>query len=144
TPVNYPLQASQVQATPVPQTFAPPFPTGLFAFDPNLKLPYTWQWNFAVVQALGTSQKLTVSYVAAAGRQLLQSVTTPLAAAPISNPNFASGASVTLMRNRATSDYDGLQAQFQRRLSRGLQALASYTWSHALDDDSDSNTGRIA
>jgi hypothetical protein len=27
-----------------------------------------------------------------------------------------------------------MQVQFQRSLSRGLQALASYTWSHAIDD----------
>jgi hypothetical protein len=36
-----------------------------------------------------------------------------------------------------------LQAQFQRRLSRGLQALVSYTWSHALDDDSIGFTSRV-
>jgi hypothetical protein len=36
-------------------------------------------------------------------------------------------------RNAATSDYHALQLQFQRRLSRGLQALASYTWSHSID-----------
>src|SRR5437773_9142746 len=41
----------------------------------------------------------------------------------------------TLFRsaNSSTSDYDALQAQFRRRLSRGLQALASYTWSHSID-----------
>src|SRR5262249_13994339 len=54
------------------------------------------------------------------------------------NPNFTS---VNVTTNQATSDYHALQAQFQRRLSRGLQALVSYTWSHALDDDSvDSGT----
>jgi hypothetical protein len=43
---------------------------------------------------------------------------------------------VQLVRNEATSDYHALQLQFQRRLSRGLQALASYSWSHSLDDAS--------
>jgi hypothetical protein len=38
-----------------------------------------------------------------------------------------------LVTNAGTSDYDALQLQFQRRLSRGLQALASYSWSHSLD-----------
>src|SRR5207248_6776491 len=28
------------------------------------------------------------------------------------------------------------QVQFQRRLSHGLQALASYTWSHSIDEAS--------
>src|SRR5262245_37995667 len=46
------------------------------------------------------------------------------------NPNFTK---VRIVRNEATSDYHALQLQFQRRLSRGLQALASYTWSHSID-----------
>ncbi|HSK63672.1 MAG TPA: hypothetical protein VK893_07520, partial [Pyrinomonadaceae bacterium] len=55
------------------------------------------------------------------------------------NPRFTS---VLLVKNEATSDYHALQLQFQRRLSRGLQALASYTWSHSLDDaSSDANVG---
>src|SRR5208282_4827608 len=41
-----------------------------------------------------------------------------------------------LTQNGLTSDYNALQIQFQRRLSRGLQALASYTWSHSIDDGS--------
>jgi len=38
--------------------------------------------------------------------------------------------------NGGTSDYNALQVQFQRRLSRGLQVLASYTWSHSIDTGS--------
>ena len=41
--------------------------------------------------------------------------------------------SAILLANAATSDYDALQVQFRRRLSRGLQGLASYTWSHSID-----------
>jgi len=44
----------------------------LEASDPALKLPYTLQWNIAVEQSLGRSQALTVSYVGAVGRRLLQ------------------------------------------------------------------------
>src|SRR6266536_4003246 len=45
-------------------------------------------------------------------------------------PNFGN---VSITRNLATSDYHALQLQFTRRLSRGLQALVSYTWSHSID-----------
>jgi hypothetical protein len=57
----------------------------------------------------------------------------------ITKPN-ANIAQAILVANTATSDYDALQVQFQRRLSHRLQALASYTWSHSLDDAS---TGSI-
>jgi len=46
------------------------------------------------------------------------------------NPEFQY---VGLTDNTATSDYHALQLKFQRRLSRGLQALASYTFSHSID-----------
>jgi len=46
------------------------------------------------------------------------------------NPTFTQ---VRLVTNDATSDYHALQVQFQRRLSRGLQSLVSYTWANAID-----------
>jgi hypothetical protein len=38
-----------------------------------------------------------------------------------------------LVSNSAISNYNAFQIQFQRQLSRGFQALASYTWSHSID-----------
>jgi hypothetical protein len=37
---------------------------------------------------------------------------------------------------RGISNYDALQVQLRKRLSNGLQFTASYTWSHALDEQS--------
>ncbi|MBK7598135.1 MAG: hypothetical protein IPJ07_06250 [Acidobacteria bacterium] len=76
---------------------------------------------------------LSISYVGAIGRNLL--LKDSLFGV---NPNFTGF--VIVERSVATSDYHALQAQFQRRLSRGLQALASYTWSHSLDYASDNST----
>lgn len=107
----------------------------LAAFDPNLKLPYALEWNFALEQALGKQQTISASYIGATGKRLLQ---TAVVLSP--NPNFGSAALVT---NSATSDYNALQIQFQRRLSRGLQALASYSWSHSIDEGSAGSIGNI-
>src|ERR1019366_6590986 len=41
-----------------------------------------------------------------------------------------------LTTNNGRSGYQGLQAQYRRRVVRGFQALASYAWSHSIDDDS--------
>jgi hypothetical protein len=108
----------------------------LFAFDPNLELPYTLEWNVAIEQALGRQQTLTASYIGASGKRLIQ---TAQVGSP--NPNLQSA---FLIANTATSDYNALQVQFQRRLTRGLQALASYTWSHSIDDASAGSYGNAS
>jgi hypothetical protein len=37
------------------------------AVDPNLRLPYTLQWNAAIERELGTKQTLTATYVGSDG-----------------------------------------------------------------------------
>ncbi len=129
---QFPLSANQLAALPAP-TSAPPYAMEIYGFDPNLKLPYVWQWNVALQQALGSDQSLTLSYVASAGRKLLlQKEYDPSISG---NTQFAAGGlGLYLTTNSASSDYDSLQVQFLRRLSHGLQASLSYTWSHAFDD----------
>lgn len=132
--VSIPLNASQLTLSP--PSVASPYNNTVYAFDPHLRLPYTLGWNVAVEQSLGKNQTLTASYVGASGRRLLVSQFTNPGA--LGNANFFSDEEwgLQLTTNRATSDYHSLQAQFQRRLSRGLQALVSYTWAHAIDDAS--------
>lgn len=134
--VAFPLSATQL-TLPEPSV-APPYSTSVAAFDPQLKLPYTLQWNFGVERGLGKNQAITLSYVGAAGRRLLLS--TQHTPASSGNPNFLSNGVLSITRNQVTSDYDAFQAQFQRRLSRGLQILASYTWSHSIDESSINTT----
>jgi len=127
---TFPLSPAAAQPPPIT-------PAGLtsgilLALDPNLRQPYTLEWNAALEQALGAQQRFTVSYVGAAGRRLLQ---TAFLASP--TPSLG-GADLVL--NVGTSDYNALQLQFQRRLSSGLQVLASYTWSHSIDTGSAGST----
>jgi hypothetical protein len=100
----------------------------LSAFDPDLTLPFTVEWNLSAEQALGQEQTVSATYVGATGKHLIQ---TALLIFP--NPNFREASLVT---NSASSDYQALQLQFTRRLNHGIQALASYTWSHSIDDAS--------
>jgi len=131
---QYPLTAAQLTLPPVSLT--PPFAGTFFVYGPNFNLPYTVGWNVAVEQALGANQALTVSYVGNFGRRYLRQ---ELENKP--NANFTS--LVVIFRDDSTSDYDALQLQFQRRLSRGLQVLASYTYAHAIDNLSSESTGAI-
>ncbi len=106
---------------------SPPVGTILVA-DPHLKLPRTYQWNLALEQSIGRSQSVSATYVAAIGRDLLRATQVFNV-----NTNFQF---VGITDNTATSDYHALQLSFQQRLSRGLQALASYTFSHSIDNSS--------
>jgi Carboxypeptidase regulatory-like domain len=123
---TFPLTAAA--AAPPPITAAALSSGTFYALDPNIKLPYSLQWNVALEQALGRQQTLSFSYVGSRGRRLLamEQATKP-------NPNFGTA---VLVGNVSTSDYNALQMQLQRPLSHGLQALASYTWSHSIDDGS--------
>jgi hypothetical protein len=136
---TYPFGAQKVlfsdfpfaDTAPPPITFAG---SGSFAAsNPHLQLPYTLEWNVALEQALGKQQTISASYVGSAGRRLLQ---TEDLIAP--NPNVASA---VLTINGATSDYEALQVQYQRRLSRGLQVVSSYSWSHSIDTASAGSFG---
>src|SRR5215470_1916444 len=129
TGICLPLTASD--AAPPPITTNPPANTMLVA-DPHLKLPRTHQWNVALEQSLGNSQSLSLTYVGAIGRDLLR-ITNLFHV----NQNFLF---IELTDNTATSDYHALQLKFQRRLSRGLQGLASYSFSHSIDIASTDST----
>ncbi|MCM3906467.1 MAG: TonB-dependent receptor [Pyrinomonadaceae bacterium] len=130
--VAYPLDDSSREARPF--SLNPPFST-VRVFEPNFKLPLTIQWNMAVEQSLGSNQTLSAAYVGAAGRRQLRSegFANP-------NPNFQQ---VFIVTNDATSDYHALQLQFQRRLTKGFQALAAYTWSHSIDINSNDSFTNI-
>ncbi len=130
--VRFPL--SRAQSEPPTLDLNPPFGT-IYTFDPQLRMPYTLQWNVALEQALGSRQVISASYVAAVGRRLLRE-TALLASAP----DFTV---VRIVTNTATSDYHALQIQFQRRLARGLQAQGFYAWSHSIDDDSDDSSSNF-
>jgi hypothetical protein len=109
----------------------------LSAVDPHLQLPYTLEWNAAIEQQLGSKQILTATYVGSNGRRLLrQDDVTPPAFV-----NIGSEAPIQVTRNAGYSHYDALQVQFQRRISHGLQALASYTLAKSSDVGSDDAAG---
>ena len=142
TPTNYPFSRIRIVSNrpiddPVffsevgPQNFDPPYPR-LFAYYDDYRLPYSLQYTFAFEQPFGQANALSVSYVGSAGRRLAR--VESLRPQVLQNPIFTR---VDTVNNLGDSDYHSLQAQFKRRMSRGLQALLSYTWAKSLDTASD-------
>lgn len=120
-----------------PQALNPPYPR-LFDYYSNYKLPYTRQYSFAIEQPIGAASSLSVSYVGAAGRRLAR--VESLRPQVLNNPNFTR---VDAVNNDGYSDYNSLQTQFKRRMTRGLQALLSYTWAKSLDTASDESISNL-
>ena len=137
-PMIFPLSNECVERPGItPVTL--PTSTQMTVPNENLKLPYSLHWNLAVEQSLGKQQTISVSYVASAGRRLLtQQILNrepwdivndvPL---PRSNTSFGD---IVYSFNGPTSDYHSMQVQYRTRLKQGLQVLANYTWSHAIDE----------
>jgi Carboxypeptidase regulatory-like domain/TonB-dependent Receptor Plug Domain len=121
-PTAFPAASPPVVTTPP----IPPYTT-TYAYPAHLQLPYTLEWNATVEQALAGSQTFSVAYVGSHAGRLLELSAIDAAAF---NPNFTY---LYLYRNGLTADYNSLQLQFKRRVTRGLTALAAYTWSHSID-----------
>jgi Carboxypeptidase regulatory-like domain/TonB dependent receptor len=144
TMVYFPYDAASLVSGPIPFDFtnavfqAPPFtlvPSSSTAYisavDPNLKVPFTYEWNAAIQRGLGANQSISATYVGAHGDNLLRgdAVISPV------------GYTILTTRNADWSNYNALQLQFQRRMARGLQALASYTLAKSTDTNSDDTEG---
>ena len=130
---TFPLSSADAAPPAITAAELSSFGAQLSAVDPRLRQPYTLEWSASLQQQLGGQQSFSISYVGSSGRRLIQSADV---IAP--NSNFFSA---DLIGNTASSGYDALQMQFERRLSDGLQALASYTWSHSIDDGSNGTFG---
>jgi len=92
------------------------------------------EWNFQIEQQLDSKTAFTVAYVGNRGNHLATFY-------DINRPAYGTGISpypglgtVPVNNTEGTSTYNGLQAQVERRMTRGLQFHAAYTWSHAIDN----------
>jgi hypothetical protein len=106
-----------------------PFSTVLsYGFMPDLRPAQVAHWDVSLDHALSRRDLISIGYVGATGRRLLRREVGGLG-----NTQTALFATTT---NEGASDYEGLQLQYRRRLSRGLDVSASYAWSHSIDNDS--------
>ncbi|MDT8067025.1 MAG: carboxypeptidase regulatory-like domain-containing protein [Terriglobia bacterium] len=128
---TFPISPADGTAPPFTDT---PVSAFMFAFDPHLKDPRVYQWNVTAEQSLGSSRSLTVSYVGNKSNDLLRR--------EMLTPDMGGNAAFSyldVVTNDGWSNYNALQTQFRQRPWQGLQVIASYTWSHAIDNGSSVN-----
>ncbi|WP_213804652.1 TonB-dependent receptor [Granulicella sp. dw_53] len=116
----------------------------LHAIDSKIKTPYTMNYNLSVQRSISNNVVATLSYVGNVSRHLslfydpntIRGLFAPGTSTQDKLP-FPNLGSIGTIHFGGVSDYNSLQAKLEKRLSHGLTFLATYTWSHALDDSSD-------
>ncbi len=112
-----------------------PSSVALFSVDRDQKqgmvhqFQVSYQWQFA------RDWSLDIGYVANRSRNLL--TTNNIGSAGTGASRNAAGAflgNVLLYTNAASSSYNGLQTQVQKRLSNNIQGQISYTYSRTIDN----------
>ncbi|HEV2761858.1 MAG TPA: TonB-dependent receptor [Pyrinomonadaceae bacterium] len=154
TPIQNPLTAPPTLSAPLAA-----FP--LLVVDPNLRTPYTLQWNGTIERGFARDYVLTLSYVGNRGRKLygqeqvnpaLGTNFFPFAANDPRRPGGATPvnvigstanqrrlnddvrSSITMQVSASNSAYDAFEAQVQKRYSNGLLFQAAYTWSKSINE----------
>ena len=141
------------------------FPVNINAFDKAGQVPTYYGYNMGIQQQLPHNVVLSMTYVGntgrheqysynlnqlqvgaanaivnSAGQSLLQSVGQQ-ANAIVPYKGYTS---IFYTKYGATSNYNGLQTQIQRRFSRDLVITADYTWSKTIDlTDDDDNISEL-
>lgn len=140
------------QPLPLPSTAADPAflnnPVGAnpTAIRPDNKISNVQQFNVQFQQQLTNNTALSVGFVASRGRNLIlyynlqgQALSTDTSLpCPISGRSrgncYPGLGSVNVRDDIGSSQYDSLQVQLERRLTKGWQYIASYTFSKTKDN----------
>jgi len=113
-------------------------PTGVsvIAMLPTNLTPVVSQWSLQLQRQLGTNQSVSLAYVGTHGAHLTRNYNAnqQLYDAPSGPGLYPNLGSITVQDNSGKSDYNAMQAQYERRLTNGLQFTGAFTWSKTLDD----------
>jgi hypothetical protein len=114
---------------------------GLIGQSPNTKIPYTQSENLTLQRSITNNMTASIGYVGSVGRHLFN-VENQNAAEALINPGdnaqfvqpFPQFANDQYVAMAGVSTYNALQAKLEHRMANGLSFLATYTWSHSMDD----------
>lgn len=102
----------------------------VYYVDPNLKTGYASMYNMTLQQEISSSLSLEVGYVGTVSRDL------PYAIGNINPGGMQTKAlgRIAAQESLGWSTYNSLQIKLNKRASRNLSLLASYTYGHNIDN----------
>jgi hypothetical protein len=107
----------------------------------DVKTPYMQNWNFGVEHQFAQDLLVTINYQGSKGTHLasfLNSNDAPPGPGPVDpRREWPAAGAFSELKGIATSRYEALTAQVEKRFSRGFSILASYAWSHSIDLNSE-------
>jgi hypothetical protein len=127
--------ATVIPATPGAR-FAAPTDRRILYNDPNRRDAYFHQFNLTGQWEFRPNWLAEVAYVGSLGRNLL-TVSNIGTAGDQGGPGSREVLGINEViatRYTGSSRYDSLQSKLEKRFSRGLSIISSYTWAHAIDD----------
>jgi hypothetical protein len=127
---------------PLQPTLTPPTGFAVFYIPRHFREDKATMWNVGVQRELPWNTVLDVSYVGTRGTNLFVSrnINVPLpgpGAVQQRRPYFSLAPTLTTINERdgdRNSWYDALQVKLDKRFSKGLQMLVSYTYARTEDD----------
>jgi len=153
-----PAYPNVVPTAPPPAANAP----DVVVFAPDTQNPLIHQFDLVFERQIANNTAVSVSYIGSLGRNLPifidtnlnapastityavsggpfagQTLTVPLFTNPRPNPAFGR---ITTISDTVTSKYNAMVAQFNRRMTGGLQLQAFYTYSNTSDTGQSSQT----
>ncbi len=139
--VYFPSETSLITlANPFATTngFVPP--AALSILSPNFKPAYAQHWNLNLQRDVEKAGVFSIAYAGAKGTQLPRSLDVnqpfPGASDLSERAPYPAFSNILETESGGNSEYHSLQVSFKRRLSHGVSALASWTWSKSIDDTS--------
>jgi hypothetical protein len=136
-PLTLPVPVAYAQQPPLNFTPSPANPADVTVAAPNYKLPRSYEWNATMQQSEGPNTAFSLAYIGSTGRDLEameQYIFAPPGTPGV--PVSANFSGLTVIGNLGASNYNSLQAQLHSRFTKQFEAMASYTWSHAIDNGS--------
>jgi hypothetical protein len=148
--------ANYAGGTPFPYTAPKSLAEYRFAANSAMRLldaaahpGYTQSWNFVVERQVMQDTSVSVSYIGNHSLGLMSRYQANPAlygpGATVANQNsrrrYPGIAQLTLGSSYNLGHYHSLQTQVMRRVRRGVNLMASYTWSKAMDIDSSGTFG---
>jgi len=115
-----------------------PFNQTQWYFDPNLKDPYSMQWNFGIQHQFSASTIMSANYVGSGTRRVdigtfYNTALTPGPGSPTARSLYPYAGATYWDRAWGRSDYEALQFSLEKRYTNGLAYILAYTRSKAID-----------